>query len=40
MALNDAPTNVTPNEGDSGITTTKAQSSSVVFVQRGLILMQ
>jgi hypothetical protein len=32
MALNDAPTNVTPNEGDSGITTTKAQSSSVVFV--------
>lgn len=32
MALNDAPTNVTPNEGDSGIITTKAQSSSVVFV--------
>jgi hypothetical protein len=32
MVLNDAPTNVTPNEGNSGITTTKAQSSSVVFV--------
>jgi len=32
MALNDAPTNVTSNEGDSGITTTKAQSSKVVFV--------
>jgi hypothetical protein len=32
MALNDASSNVTPNEGDSGITTTKGQSSSVVFV--------
>ncbi len=41
MVLNATPPDVTPSARDNGITTTKAQSSSVVLVLgEGLILMQ